>query len=166
MTILTYLPFWKEVLNPNTKVQMDDRELDLEKKEQVVVEVTSTLINSLSICIDKLKFEIRSDQFHFTVSKNAIQLDRKDDYAVFCNIVDFYERILLVVKPETLATYLDQLLELIVNNSSCQEWNSGYYRLLAVCLKLGNSVDYFGENGKNCCNLGPAVEYDVFHYSD
>ncbi|XP_045466048.1 DNA-dependent protein kinase catalytic subunit-like isoform X2 [Harmonia axyridis] len=149
VTIMSYLPFWKGMLNSNNKQYGDDCELSIEEGRLITAQIVEKLITTLLVCVDKLDVSTTYKESNSTSLKGTIQINKKDDFVIFLNIVDFYERLFQMMDLEFFKKYIHKLLNFFMDHSLGFPLISGFYRLLAVCLKIANKLNYFDKNEQN-----------------
>ncbi|XP_044756993.1 DNA-dependent protein kinase catalytic subunit-like isoform X2 [Coccinella septempunctata] len=145
VTVLNYFPFWKDILNSDLKNNSEDNKMNIEERRLMTALIVKNLIATLFICINKLDITITYKQCYSTCMKQSVEMNKKNDYVIFLNIVDFYEQVFLFIKPQFLHKYIGRLLNFFMGHSLEYPLISGFYRLLAICLRIASELSYFNQ---------------------
>ncbi|KAL3276777.1 hypothetical protein HHI36_012144 [Cryptolaemus montrouzieri] len=145
ITVKSYFPFWSTLLNMEFNTHYDEFEMDLKRRRQLFSHIVHELIVTLLVCVNKLDVSMSLKDINSTDIKDLFEINEKNDFAVFLNIVDFYEEILGKINPSILLKCINRLLNFFMEKSTIFPMISGFYRLLATCIRIAKKMEYFTE---------------------
>lgn len=156
ITVKDYLPLWKALLNIVSFRHYDKFEIFLNDRKYLVVTIIDKLIRTLILLVNKLNVTIVQSQNDEPVTDigRAYEVAEINDFAIFLNLVDFYEEIFLQIDPEVLRKCISKLIRHLIEKCIQYPLISGYYKLLTFCLKIAFKLNYFkdleGQDTQTC----------------
>lgn len=139
-----YLPFYKGLL------QLQDvqrHKIDFFTRKNLIEGIFDDLIKTLFILLNKLNLEtkMKDDSSVHTSIHTSIDVVKASDYEIFLNLVDIYQDILNHADPLFFKKWVVMFVEQVVQKSLQHPYVSGFYKLLASCLKILDKLNYFDD---------------------
>lgn len=152
MTVRSYLPFWKGIFDITFNRTYDKYGFHLEDRKYILERLISELIKTLAELIDKLNLSVKykEEEEATTDLEQAFKVEKRSDYSIFLNMVDFYREIFNHVNPKLFKNHISRNIIDMINKCIQNPLVSGFYKLLSHVLKIARKLEWFGnENNRN-----------------
>ncbi|XP_044259527.1 DNA-dependent protein kinase catalytic subunit-like [Tribolium madens] len=157
VTIRDYINMWKALLKIVPVRRYDKFGIFLQERKYILVKVIDKLMRTLLILINKLNVSITLSDTTEAVTdiQSAYKLDAINDFAIFLNLVDFYEKIFEFIEPTVLKKSIYKLIHYLIVKCENHPLISGFYKLLSFCLKICKDISYFNCSSEDAtmCHL-------------
>lgn len=149
-----YLPLWKGLLNVFHSKRF---QLQSTLEREIAVKFFDEIIITLFYLMNKLNLEIKPKEDCTSYSNPATAYDvvQLSDYEIYLNVVDFYLELSQNFDENLFKKWMQMYINQMIVKSMKQPFNSGFYKLLGVALKISDDLNYFVENKEveNCFEL-------------
>lgn len=138
----SYLPLWLHLTNMSSSSTVIE---SFEGKSMVSMKIFDEYMLSVLRIIKKLDLSFRITNPHITDLEMAAEANRPNDFKIFINLVNLFVDVIegiedvLIVKK-----WLASLFTEMIDYSNKSPFISGFYKILAVCLKVADKLDFFG----------------------
>lgn len=141
-TYKNYLPFYNSVLKI---AYVSQYKIEAYEKKKIVINIFDALIKALFVLINKLNLDIKKKEDHRTFSNLLAMIDivHVNDYEIFLNLVALFQDILENVDKSVFEKWVNMFLDQLMSKSMKHTFISGFYKLLASCVKLCDKLNYF-----------------------
>lgn len=142
-TYRNYLPFWHNFINnPRESYSFLSVDSDVSKIQK---EIFDEFMATLLYLMEKLNLSTRIAEEFSTFSDPKITLEavKVNDFNIFVNVSDLYVDVLQSANKNLFKTWVQRFLNKMMVKSKKYPLVSGFYKLLAVGLKISNDLRYF-----------------------
>ncbi|XP_030758783.1 DNA-dependent protein kinase catalytic subunit-like [Sitophilus oryzae] len=138
ITVKSYFPFWRGLL----KVYSSSLTIDLNIKRHIQIKIVNELIKTMMLLVNKLNvnMKLKEDTIQ-TQIESAYNVEQENDFAIFLNVTDLYQEIFDHTDPQMFNKCIFKLINHLVGKCLQHSLISGFYKLLALMLKIANNVD-------------------------
>ncbi|KAK9874531.1 hypothetical protein WA026_005374 [Henosepilachna vigintioctopunctata] len=143
ITVKDYMYFWNSICKMEFDNRYDEWGMDIEKRKHIFQKIVEKLMLTLFVSVNKLDVTMAVRHTKSTDIKDIFKINDKNDFVIFLNIVDFYEEMFTKINCNILRKFIQKLLNFLMEKSSLYPMVSGFYKLLAACLKVANNMNYF-----------------------
>ncbi|GJQ83173.1 hypothetical protein Trydic_g18200 [Trypoxylus dichotomus] len=145
-TYRNYVPFWQNFIN-KPKESYSFLSLDDDCAGEIQREIFDEFMATLLYLLEKLNLSTRLTDVCSTFSdpKVTVEAVKVNDFNIFVNVVDLYVDILKSTNKSLFKKWVQRFLNTAMVKSKKHPLVSGFYKLLAVGLKISNDLNYFGE---------------------
>ncbi|XP_023014378.2 DNA-dependent protein kinase catalytic subunit [Leptinotarsa decemlineata] len=165
VTVKNYFPLWTGILNLTSNRVYDKRGFGLEDRKYVLERTVNELVKTLMMLINKLNVSVKlkGDDVVTTDVSQAYTTEATNDYAIFLNLVDFYQEIFEKVKPSMFRKCICKIVTHLVDKCLKYPLTSGFYKLLSFSLKIARNLELFSTHpdqdiGYSTSARGPDVD--------
>lgn len=147
ITYKTYIPFWKSIVNIINERKYEAFGLTAKIRKIISKKICSELIKTLFLLINKLNLNTKLKNVNepITDPQQAFEAYQSNDFVIFVNVVDFYQNIFEQMDQDIYKTWINVYIKQVISKSISYPLISGFYKLLASCLKICNVIHYFDE---------------------
>ncbi|XP_008199943.2 DNA-dependent protein kinase catalytic subunit [Tribolium castaneum] len=148
VTIKDYLNMWKSLLKIVPVRRFDKFRIFLQERKYILVKVIDKLMRTLLILINKLNVSVTLNDNSEAVTdiQSAYKLNAVNDFAIFLNLVDLYEKIFEYIDSNLLKKCVYKLIHYLIAKCEKHQLISGFYKLLSFCLKICKDINYFNSS--------------------
>lgn len=145
VTVKSYLTLWIDLLKIIPVRKYDKFGVFLQDRKYILIKIIDKLIRTMLILINKLNVSIIPSENTEAVTdiQSAYRVEAINDFAIFLNLVDFYEKVFQHIDPSTLKTCVCKLIYHLIEKCEKYPLVSGFYKLLSFCLKNCKRIDFF-----------------------
>lgn len=170
---LQYYPLWKHLLQTRKTMQvlLFFTETQWKSIESVVYD---ELISAVIKLLQKLDLSYSID----SNDQSNLKPNKPKDFELFCNLVEFCKLVLPQLHTDTFTKWIYVFGKELISRSSNYPLISGFYKLLAIVLKVAGKEKYFDvlsnsvsstadmllTNRRNDVAVGEPVEQPVMSY--
>ncbi|KAJ8973604.1 hypothetical protein NQ317_010041 [Molorchus minor] len=136
ITIKKFKPLWAGILNLSSNQSYNKYGMNLDDRKHILVRIVNQFVKTLMVLINKLNISVRlKGENTATELEEAYQVEQTNDYAIFLNVVDFYQEIFRFIDPKMFEKCICRIIKHFINK--CIEFPliSGFYKLLSYSLK-------------------------------
>lgn len=146
ITYKSYMSFWLNFVNKEEGAYLKFK-ITEETAIKIRTEIFDEFMANLFYLIDKLNLNTRAtgDFLKLTDPMVTLQAIKVSDLNIFVNAVDLYVNILKIANKHYFKKWAQLYLNNNIRKSREHPLISGFYKLLAVGLKLCNDLDYFAK---------------------
>lgn len=94
-----------------------------------------------------LSVKYKEEEEVTTNLEQAFKVEKRSDYSIFLNVVDFYREIFNHVDPKLFKNHISRNIIDMINTCLQNPLVSGFYKLLSYVLKIARKLEWF--NNKN-----------------
>ncbi|CAG9767394.1 unnamed protein product [Ceutorhynchus assimilis] len=171
VTVKNYFPLWRGLLKLATNRQYDKVSIYFDDRQYILTKIVNELIKIVLILINKLNINVKlKEDVIQTDIETAYQVEHSSDFAIFLNVIDFYEEIFMNIEPAMLRLCICKLINHLVEKCIKFPLISGFYRLLSFVLKIANELMLFdagnitlNQNVANCKETLPKFLTFLLH---
>lgn len=140
ITVKNYFPLWIGILKLSSNLNYD-----IDVRQYIVERVVSELIRTMMVLINKLNLSVKLKEENMAITdiQNAYQVEKNSDYAIFLNVVDFYQELFNHIRPRLLKKCILKIVMHLISKCLQFPLTSGFYKLLSFSLKAVNSLKLF-----------------------
>lgn len=152
LTVRSYLNLWKGMFDIIFHRTYDKYGFDFKNRRYVVKKITNELIKTLALLINKLNISVKhkEEELASTDLEQAFKVEKRSDYMIFLNVVDFYRDMFNHVEPKLFNNYLSKMIIDTITKCLQNPLVSGFYKLLSYVLILARKLAWFNnENERN-----------------
>ncbi|KAG5877905.1 hypothetical protein JTB14_011621 [Gonioctena quinquepunctata] len=145
VTVKSYFPLWKGLLNITSNCSYDKHGFFLEDRKYVLERLVNELVKTLMLLINKLNVSVKlkEDNVAITDVEQAYKVEETNDYAIFLNVIDFYREIFNNIKPTMFKKCVCKIITHLTDKCLKYPLISGFYKLLSFGLKIAKNLDLF-----------------------
>ncbi|KAK4881292.1 hypothetical protein RN001_004611 [Aquatica leii] len=150
VTYKNHLPFWNGLLNIVNVIKYEKYEINARSRKTILKKLINELIKTLFLILNKINLSTKliDENNPITDPAAAYQPIETNDFVIFVNVVDFYQEILENVDMEIFKFWIIIYINRILNYSLKYPLVSGFYKLLASCLKNCEKLNYFNDSNR------------------
>ncbi|KAJ3652171.1 hypothetical protein Zmor_018159 [Zophobas morio] len=144
LTVKNYFKMWRKLL----RHKFDKMGICSDNRIDILTKIINKLMKTLLVLIDKLNVSIVLNEAAEAATdiQSAYKVAEANDFAIFLNVVDFYQKIFEEVDPSNLKQWASKLIRCLVDKCKKFPLISGFYKLLSFILKVCNKINYFDES--------------------
>ncbi|KAL0273050.1 UNVERIFIED_CONTAM: hypothetical protein PYX00_005818 [Menopon gallinae] len=158
----SYLPLWLHLTNlssSNTEMEPFDG------KSMVSAKIFDEYLSSVLKIIKKLDLGIRVTNPNITDLELAAEANRPTDFRIFINVVNLFVDVMEELEDGLMMKkWLAMLFTEMTHHSSKKPLISGFYKILAACLKLADKLDFFASCEKMLQRFLRDISFKVGRY--
>ncbi|KAJ3665343.1 hypothetical protein Zmor_000841 [Zophobas morio] len=169
LTVKNYFSMWRKLLRILPVREFDKMGIFLHDRKYILTKIIDKLMKTLLVLVNKLNVSILVNDAAEAATdiQSAYKVAVVNDFAIFLNMVDFYEEIFEEVDPSILKKCACKLIQHLVGKCDKFPLISGFYKLLSFSLKVCNKINYFDESSSSVaqdvkmCNLTLTIFADT-----
>lgn len=148
VTVKNYFPLWRGLLKLVSNCSYDKVSIYLDDRQYILTKIVNELVKTLMILINKLNVNVKlKEDVIQTDVETAYQVEKSDDFAIFLNVTDFYQRAFDDIDPDMFRDCVCRIINHLVAKCLKYPLVSGFYKLLSFALKISNNLKLF-DKGK------------------
>lgn len=128
-----YLPFWRSLF------------ANFAGDNTIITKTFDEFMASFFVLINKLNLDtkLKESNVGLTNPENSLDVVQANDYEIFLNVADFYKSILEHVDHRLVKKWINMFVDQMILKATKNPFMSGFYKLLASCLKICDKLYYF-----------------------
>lgn len=145
VTVKSYFTLWKGLLQITSNRKYDRSGIFFNDRKSLVLKIVEKLVRSFLILVNKLNVAVLPVDNNATDIQASHKVAQVNDFAIFLNVVDFYQEMFLEIDGTMIKKCISKLIHLLIGKCIKYPFISGFYKLLSSCLKIANNLNYFNE---------------------
>lgn len=142
-----YFPLWKGLLKFSSNKEYEKLSCYTERTE-IEARIVKELLRTLIILTGKLNTSVQLKEEHSAITELecVFQVKNHNDYAIFLNVVDFYEYIFQFTEARLFRKCLCKIIKILISKCIQYPLTSGFYKLLSSSLRISKKLCLFENN--------------------
>ncbi|XP_048248370.1 DNA-dependent protein kinase catalytic subunit-like [Haliotis rufescens] len=167
-----FIELWQTLLNSARIKSFASEDISIADRHRLTEAMYEELMTSTIKILNKLDLSSAAEKGEESVPEDGVetsadptsgvQANRPRDFQVLINLVDFCRDLLPVCHYELFERWLFTFCHSVILLSTQNPLVSGFYKMLAVAMKIGNKLDYF----KNVAPVSPVKSADAMDVDD